>query len=283
MRAHNLKYFVLIFFLTHCCSQSEFEDDENDEFKLMRYINVLDEIIQFAYKFRNNIFINLGLGLFLAKVTSLFNETTWLRRIRNYENKVLLKTLGDGPIPDTVSWETYMERINQGSSTPDRYQSIDCMASVGENPLNTGNRMTRCRIREDCYEAISDGTGDGYALTHRLLIILVGHFGRNCYIFSKNRDENLIQDMCAWAFKEAQYIAEEGYLLRDLMMEQISLCTLNGYSEFMQHDWFSKFSELQSAAGCFAEDLDGDCREHPTAVAASSFAAAVRFLCQELY
>ncbi|GBP27769.1 UPF0764 protein C16orf89 [Eumeta japonica] len=329
------RHFFLVLLLTHTHTRCEIEKEENHEFNLFRYIESIDEVVQFVHKYRNNIYINLGLGLLIAKVnlkavvrdieglpesilssilrldyelektmkyfyryqvpeiirqdkiqaniTSLLNETTWLRRIRKFEDKVLITTLRNAPVVETLSWDNYIQKLNQGPVVPDQYQSVICIASVGENPINTERRLTKCQIHEECYEVILSGTSVGYALTHRLMIILAAHFGRNCYIFSRSRDEVLIREMCAWTLKEAQYIAEHGYKLRDLMMEQISLCALNGYSEFLQHVWFSKFLELQSTTGCFAEEDNGDCKEHATAAAVSSISAAVRFLCQELY
>ncbi|GBP27771.1 UPF0764 protein C16orf89 homolog [Eumeta japonica] len=218
------------------------------------------------------------------KIVTLLNESSWTEKISEYTNGKLWVPPENFDLVQFDDWASYLKIVKeQAGEIPNPQQSDMCLASISENLINTGRQTTRCKIHNDCYGIVLNGTNYGFSFTHRLLFIVAAHFGRNCYIFSRSRDEVLIQEMCAWTLKEAQYIAEHGYKLRDLMMEQIALCTLNGYTEFIQPTWLSKFMELQSDAGCFGVLGRAHCHEHVTGVAAASLAAVIRFLIQDTY
>ncbi|GBP27766.1 hypothetical protein EVAR_94168_1 [Eumeta japonica] len=94
-----------------------------------------------------------------------------------------------------------------------------CLASLSENPVNSRRYMSKCYMNQGCYKILSNGTQYGLRL-HRLQMLLMARLGRGCYLFSRSRDEFVLHKMCALAFKEADYIAENDYKLPDLMMEQ---------------------------------------------------------------
>ncbi|GBP27767.1 hypothetical protein EVAR_94169_1 [Eumeta japonica] len=63
MRGATVKYILIAFLLVQ-----RIDADEEDETYLMKYMESLDDIVQFADEHRTFVGINLGFGLFLAQV-----------------------------------------------------------------------------------------------------------------------------------------------------------------------------------------------------------------------
>ncbi|CAH2068318.1 unnamed protein product, partial [Iphiclides podalirius] len=126
-----------------------------------------------------------------------------------------------------------------------------CLVSLAKN-----NRSKRvCKLSSSCYTVLVNGTNFGYSLTHRLLILLQAHRGRGCTIFSTREDKELLGLFCLKIFREANFIANNGYKMLDLMLEQMTLCSLAGYADTLRRSWFMEVLKHQTSVGCFSPRL----------------------------
>ncbi|XP_045542489.1 uncharacterized protein LOC106719551 [Papilio machaon] len=162
-----------------------------------------------------------------------------------------------------------------------------------------------------CYNMLVNGTNFGYSLTHRLLWLIQAHRGRGCRIFSTREDKELIDMFCTKIFREANYIAANNFKILDLLLEQMTYCSLAGYPDTIRRSWISKALKHQTSLGCFsyklparapppkyssetddtkwvflynsAHMLGGYCHRGLTALTGAAISGAVRFVLERVY
>ncbi|XP_013166622.1 PREDICTED: uncharacterized protein LOC106117098 [Papilio xuthus] len=203
-------------------------------------------------------------------------------------------------------WDNYESKVSQLSRwKPDPREADICIASLAKNRLN--KRV--CRFLPMCYNMLVNGTNFGYSLTHRLLWLIQAHRGRGCRIFSTREDKELIDMFCTKIFREANYIAANNFKILDLLLEQMTLCSLSGYPDTLRRTWIAKALKHQTSLGCFTLKLPaqtsskysykgsdkwaisaptvnmvgGACDRHLTAVASGAISGAVRYILEQKY
>ncbi|XP_050663883.1 UPF0764 protein C16orf89-like isoform X2 [Leptidea sinapis] len=233
------------------------------------------------------------------------NEDKWLRRMKRFRQKYsvlfsytyeeLSQRFGDIKSYNNLLWD-----FEQGIPTPN--QSDVCLASLASNLLE---KYRRCDLEDGCIDILRNGTDFGYAITHRLLHFILARYGVGCRIFSKEEDERLSKQLCSKCFAEVQYIAYNKFALVDIMFEMISFCALEGHVPFLRRSWLEELRCFQTSYGCFRQSIrkekifkicklnypwkpeyrnddydisDGECGNHVTAVAVSTYAIAARYI-----
>ncbi|KAI5632671.1 hypothetical protein NE865_14616 [Phthorimaea operculella] len=191
-------------------------------------------------------------------IYSLFsNDTSWVERLDKYDavfqtekRKSSLTYLR----AKFGNWELYTKRIFDWEKTaiPGPKASDYCAGMLEKCHTTVSDFRVKCVLPEECVNVLLDGTDAGYALTHRLLFIILAHYGRGCDVFSHTLDKKLTTQYCSDAFNEAQYIAFHQYGINDLLMEEIALCSLEGHVEFLKRAWLGHALKHQTAHGCFA-------------------------------
>ncbi|CAK1596083.1 unnamed protein product [Parnassius mnemosyne] len=130
-----------------------------------------------------------------------------------------------------------------------------CISSVTYNPepihLST---LQLCRPNQYCFELLHSSPSIAYALSHRLLNILIRHQMRRCYLKSVEEDSTHIDLLCAFMYRETVYLARRGFFIRDMFLEHIALCAMRGYEEFHRRNWFNKILSWMDDEGCIQEN-----------------------------
>ncbi|XP_013143365.1 PREDICTED: uncharacterized protein LOC106107180 [Papilio polytes] len=115
------------------------------------------------------------------------------------------------------------------------------------------SEMKSCRSDKYCYKGIHSTPSISYSLTHRLLNIMLRRQVRRCYMTSVAEDDTLMDQLCAFMYREAVYIARRGFFARDLFLEHLTLCGMLGYEEFHRRNWFKKIISWMDQKGCIKE------------------------------
>ncbi|KAJ8959046.1 hypothetical protein NQ318_022301 [Aromia moschata] len=162
-----------------------------------------------------------------------------------------------------------------------------CLREILE--LSKSNR--NCYISTICREMMLDENriDSGYLLTHRLLYLLVTKL-QNC----KLPDNFVSIDIytkryCSFIFKEAVTSEMLGYPYHDIFLEQVVLCGLEGYAEFLDQRWLNEILSWQNPFGCYESmqrnvtkrttfTIDFGCSDHTTGLAAAVLALHLRFI-----
>ncbi|XP_050352133.1 uncharacterized protein LOC126774603 [Nymphalis io] len=205
-------------------------------------------------------------------------------------------------------WEYYLQDVKDKEKwTPNPELSDSCLVSLSSSNIINKGSQSRCSLEDSCYEMLTEGNNFGYALTHRLLLLLVADLGRGCSILSPKQDKALKYKYCSMAYAEVEYIAMNKYEIADLMMEIMCLCSLDGHAQFLRRSWLQHMLYFQKPLGCFGttptsseriSSVDGrrfgfntryengseeECNIHATAVASGIFSVAIRYIVQEYY
>ncbi|KAM3966662.1 uncharacterized protein ACR2FA_012199 [Aphomia sociella] len=252
-------------------------------------------------------------------LASLFsNESQWIKELRDFDKATLkhIRLKSREELDELYSpWDDYVNKVGDlESGKPNPKISDFCMVSLASNPINHDRYMPRCRMPNVCHDMVANGTDIGYALVHRLLLLLHAKYARGCNVLSPTEDKNMRKRLCSTAYDEAQYIATQEYRVNDLMMEHICLCGLDGHAKYLQRSWLTSLLHFQSPYGCFGQSpystsqvqsnyqvlpktklnhvskawkLDknmendiagGLCNTHVTSAAAATLAVAIRYI-----
>ncbi|XP_047535010.1 uncharacterized protein LOC125069532 [Vanessa atalanta] len=199
------------------------------------------------------------------------------------------------------SWQYYSQDVkNKEKWTPDPELSDSCLISLYSSNIVYKGSQSWCSLEDSCYEMLTEGSNFGYALTHRLLLLLVADLGRGCSILSPKQDKALKYKYCSMAYAEVEYIAINNYEIADLMMEIMCLCSLEGHAQFLRRTWLRHMLYFQKPIGCFGttvispevvKSFEGrrfgfntryqnvsqeECNIHTTGVASGIFSVAIR-------
>ncbi|CAH0722279.1 unnamed protein product, partial [Brenthis ino] len=241
-------------------------------------------------------------------INSLFsNASLWINRLENFKH-----TFGEN---ETYSrselnkrysyWNRYLHEVDRLEDwIPSPKQSDGCLVSLSINPVNYKTPLSWCPVADFCYTMLVKGTDFGYALGHRLLLLIMARMGHGCRVLSEREDKELSQKFCSMAYAEAQYIAFNKYGNADLMLEFTTLCSLESHAEFLHRRWLKNLKRFQLRSGCFvtqiimaeppstlfedkltdqALDPVEECNTHTTALAIATYSSAVRFILQKYY
>ncbi|XP_064292062.1 uncharacterized protein LOC135309723 [Plodia interpunctella] len=274
--------------------------------RLNTLVYKMDDLIRTAESIaRNN--PNPAEAIFVRNILSLFtNETQWMTQMGQFHRKksrLLTYNYNTEHVKTLYrNWRSYLRSIDPLEGTPTPEQSDACLANLSTiNPVNNYHRNKKCNLPSICQKFTISGSNNGYGLTHRLLFLQMARFGRRCHVISKADDKYLRKEFCERCYAEGMYIDFNDFKAFDLFLEQIFLCTLEGHSQFIRHDWLMQILRWQVDEGCFPdvdeEDqetkdtnlngrfsmLEGRCNGHTTVLAAGVLASAIRFLLENSY
>ncbi|XP_050663884.1 uncharacterized protein LOC126964667 isoform X3 [Leptidea sinapis] len=302
----KMKVYCVIIIFAFMCTKSdgmksklslELHFDERD---LLRYLRVVDRVISFYTENKHEIDVPVYFGLFLANVNikySVLNAKKINPSVQILLDRIILKN------DKLISF--YHHKVNSMKIEDDEnmnYRNV-CLASLASNLLE---KYRRCDLEDGCIDILRNGTDFGYAITHRLLHFILARYGVGCRIFSKEEDERLSKQLCSKCFAEVQYIAYNKFALVDIMFEMtVSFCALEGHVPFLRRSWLEELRCFQTSYGCFRQSIrkekifkicklnypwkpeyrnddydisDGECGNHVTAVAVSTYAIAARYI-----
>ncbi|KAJ8734245.1 hypothetical protein PYW07_014796 [Mythimna separata] len=208
-------------------------------------------------------------------------------------------------------WDSYYSNVNDFEKNfPSPKDSDACLTYLVQTPhlYTNGRSQLSCLTPPKCRLMIEEGSDFGYALTHRLLYLIVARFSRRCVVFSEMEDKLKTDMFCKKCFYEAEYIASNGFRYPDLMFEQIGLCGLLGHAQFIRNYWLKTLLKFQTPEGCFpgkaseeVEDqmkededeewkidrkldiMNGQCNVHFSSVAVATLSNALRFIMETYY
>ncbi|XP_059060359.1 uncharacterized protein LOC131853480 [Achroia grisella] len=273
--AYDFKYdvdmnFEFGLFLVNVNLKSILEEKRNElPLSVIKYLELIlkknDEVIDF---FREMVNRDQNPEDRRNKIlTSLFlNESQWISELRGFDIRILkqIRLKSDHELEELYStrdnYENKVDDLDNG--TPNPKLSDACLVSLAANTISYSKYTPKCEIPNVCRDMVVNGTDFGYALLHRLLLLLHAKFARRCYILNPVEDREMRRRICSTAYDEAQYIAMQGYRVNDLIMEQIALCGLDGHAKFLRSSWISNLLYFQSPYGCFGMKKYGSIQIH---------------------
>ncbi|CAG4979966.1 unnamed protein product [Colias eurytheme] len=219
------------------------------------------------YVYSNRLY---GYGDLEYRVSLLYKDANIFTNSMNHfnENRLSKWILGD------FVMHPFMKSIDNATLGKDTYiniiesmhryhinitESDICLSRIMETPepLNM-NQLQPCRPDDYCKTCLLSKPSIGYSLSHRLLNMVFRRFVRRCYLQSANEDEETLDTLCAFMYRESVYLARRGYFARDMFLEHVALCALLGYKEFHRLHWFKKVASWVDEKGCIQEDRNFD-------------------------
>ncbi|CAB3241073.1 unnamed protein product [Arctia plantaginis] len=285
--------------------------------RLNRILQQYDEILQYFQDMLNKHSRHTTEAESSAHfITELFSKDklNWGIHLQKYKTNLLKKTkfYSRKELTERYSiWSQYVEKVYDFDNYyPSPQLSDDCISALSQVPINPTMRWSRCDVSSSCVEYVRNGTDYGYAITHRLLYMIMARFSRGCTIMSSVEDKAQIETFCGKIYNEIEYHSFHNFGIPDLSLEMIALCTLEGHVQFLRRSWLDELFEFQRALGCVAsskegkeknvipdlykiekpnwqiveEDQDilgGSCNTHTTGVAAAVLSAAIRYIIEK--
>lgn len=173
----------------------------------------------------------------------------------------------------------------------DLEQSDACFSElIGESP----SQPATCSISETCQKKMTSTLTTGYRLTHQLLWILIA---KNLNCPNIRLLTNFEDYFCANIYADAtsNLINQTN---QDLFIEQLLLCAIDGFDEFLRIDWLSAIFKWQHPLyDCFSGDseisrvrrhllfeemMSDGCLSHKSGLGAGLFATYARFFLSNL-
>ena len=147
----------------------------------------------------------------------------------------------------------------------DEEESDECFAQLlGSNDrLNT----TQCSITSSCWSLVTSTLTKDYRLTHQLLWFLTAKMlgcidHRNLSKIANQNLKYLEERFCTNIYYDAQTNFELNDN-QDLFLEQILLCSIIGYEQFLRLDWLQTILSWQHMNyGCFSDDSNLISKRH---------------------
>ncbi|KAJ8734247.1 hypothetical protein PYW07_014798 [Mythimna separata] len=250
------------------------------------------------------------------KLSQLFyNRTTWPRPSDEFNKDLLKQTkmyTTDQLEEMYGKWDIYAKYVfDEKKYRPSPAESDVCSAQLELNePSLRTQSPPACKVAAYCKLLVEKGSVYGYGLLHRVLLMVVARFSRQCVIFSAKKDKYRTDMYCLMAFNEAEYISTFSFGLPDLMFEQMALCGLLGHAQFFRNYWLKSLLQFQTSEGCFSQNfvtgefnekllregeddmwkmnspmtiMSGQCHGHFTAVAAAALSHALRYILETYY
>ncbi|XP_011312444.1 uncharacterized protein [Fopius arisanus] len=247
-----------------------------------KHLNSIIEIRELARESRKFVRENLKTDTDRRFSEVLTRVDLWIRPISWKNHSSLVKS---APDRRSVGDLTH-------AGTPDEQQSDHCLLII-INQFLTGKS---CRLSEECLEIITrNDRSRGYAMTHRLLISQVANALR-CEKNPSMDSRQLIEDLCGIIHQDLQELMASGFpgVGVDLAIEQIFLCGMEGYSEFVTSRYKNFLLNQPNSLGCFSASgfrrnhrmsniskrssnpMDFGCDNHTCGVAAAALSLLLR-------
>lgn len=145
------------------------------------------------------------------------------------------------------------------SSEFDEDESDACFAEL----LGSTDRpnATKCAVTDPCWAMMTTEMTTGYRLTHQLLWFLVakniGCLDNRSVSNAANKNFKYIEDRyCTNIYDDAK-LNRENNDGQDLFLEELVLCSMIGYEDFLRIDWFNMVLSWQNQeSGCFDEQSE---------------------------
>ncbi|CAL1686183.1 unnamed protein product [Lasius platythorax] len=257
---------------------------DNVQYLESRFFIALKEMVALSDLTRKNLMNNVvpTSEIELSLQSTLNNLTLWIKPI--WWTRIFPK---DRPIPSQgLNYSQVVKSIQHG--WPNETESDQCLFKITHSALNE-----ECQIPQACAEGLMrDDDVTGYPLTHRLLMIQIAkRFG--CRETASLPFSYLVPAFCARIFQnlvnlEAWNFPSTG---KDLMIEQILLCGMEGYYEFLDKRYEDLILNWPHQSGCFnlqgfpeehkmtrrsSSLTDFGCHNHITGLAAASLSLFIR-------
>ncbi|KAK5641340.1 hypothetical protein RI129_009887 [Pyrocoelia pectoralis] len=178
-----------------------------------------------------------------------------------------------------------------------RYNGVssdDCLTEL----LSSLRTHSSCVVSSSCQEFMFGNRVDtGYILTHRLLYLHIMRMLR-CPL-EESFSEKLTRNYCSLILKEARTNEILGFPQHDLFLEQVILCGLEGYTEFLNANWTLTILSWKTKPGCYKngnDDLNGrkinsrsanvisfGCTNHATGLGAATLALNLRYVLFKIF
>ncbi|XP_014482297.1 PREDICTED: UPF0764 protein C16orf89 homolog [Dinoponera quadriceps] len=225
--------------------------------------------------------------------------------VSNNENEFLLQSVLNNPDLWTkpVLWTRIFSKVRFNSSrplshleivesiwhgTPNETESDRCLMRIVHSNLNG-----RCQIPDICIQILTrDDNPMGYPLTHRLLIVQIAK-ALGCRENKLTPFSYLVSEYCAKILQHLVDLEAWNFpsMAADLATEQIILCGMEGYYEFVDKHYENLILSWPHQSGCFSafrfseerqitrrssSVIDFGCDSHATALGAASLAIFIR-------
>ncbi|XP_063978229.1 UPF0764 protein C16orf89 homolog [Diachasmimorpha longicaudata] len=247
-------------------------------------VNLLLEIREIADESRKYVEQNLKTETDLVFSKVLTKVNLWIRPIYWKRDSLRSKT---SPTPNLT--EFIIDNVIHAGA-PNENESDYCLLLLIKEYLNGKS----CQLANECAEMITkDDYSRGYAMTHRLLIIQVAN-ALNCHQHSWMNIDHLIEKFCQNVYQDLLDIEASGFpgAGLDLAIEQIFLCGMEGYSEFVTSHYKNLLLDLRNPLGCYSargfqrknyyrskrssNPMDYGCDNHTSGVAAAALSLLLR-------
>ncbi|XP_014262383.1 UPF0764 protein C16orf89 homolog [Cimex lectularius] len=161
------------------------------------------------------------------------------------------------------------EYLEYGS--PSRSDSDMCLLGM----LIDGEFKTECETIE------KDPNAKGYTLIHQAI-----YFTLKSYLDEKEiqSSREIVHSLCERILTENRQIMKNGFPLKlqDLFVEQVAVCGLNQYREFLTDSTLRMILSLQTSRGCFAmrekqKHLQVNCQTHLSAVCSAALSNFLQY------
>jgi hypothetical protein len=147
------------------------------------------------------------------------------------------------------------------SSEFDEDESDSCFAEL----LGSSNHpnITKCFVTQSCWSMMTSSMTKDYRLTHQLLWFLIakniGCIDNRSISNLANKHFKYLEDYyCSNIYYDAELNINNNNN-QDLFLEQLLLCSIIGYEEFLRFDWFNTILTWQhSEYGCFSKESEID-------------------------
>ncbi|XP_026466837.1 UPF0764 protein C16orf89 homolog [Ctenocephalides felis] len=139
---------------------------------------------------------------------------------------------------DRNNWSIKKIRAHMFAGSPNETTSDNCIIEMilnahGSFHEHLSTKYNNCSISEHCAQIMINGSVSGYPLTHRLLHLIISKRLR-CSFKSASQIGVNSSEICSLVYSElfAIYKNRIPSFARDLFIEQILLCGIEGYEEF---------------------------------------------------
>ncbi|XP_019698442.1 uncharacterized protein LOC105186400 [Harpegnathos saltator] len=258
---------------------------KNARYLESRFFNALKDIVALCDLTRRSLMSTVvpkNINEFLLQ-SALNNPNLWIKPIM--WTNVFSRARFNSSLP-----LSYLETITSiWRGTPQETESDQCLAKIVRNSLNG-----RCRIPKICIQILTRNDDPmGYPLTHRLLIVQVAKaFG--CQENKLVPFSHLVRVYCVKILQHLSNLEMWDFpnVASDLALEQIVLCGMEGYHEFVDKHYQDLILNWPHQSGCFFNELrfsekrqisrrsssitDFGCDSHTTGLGAASLAIFIR-------
>ncbi|BES98525.1 chromosome 16 open reading frame 89 [Nesidiocoris tenuis] len=167
------------------------------------------------------------------------------------------------PLPTVQAPYELENGLEEGS--PTRAESDTCLLGLLIDGI----------VADGCETLERDSKARGYTLLHQgIYFTIKAHLK-----FDEVTAQEEIRRICAQMLAENRQIRRMGFptTLQDLFVEQVAVCGVNKFGEFLTDGTVRMIQSLQTSRGCFAliekgKRLSIDCYNHLSSVAAAAIA-----------